>query len=197
MVDPDRYAVVVERGGRLRADAARNRDRVLRTAREAIADGDLSLPLNDIARRAGVGVGTVYRHFPTPRALLESAVEDALRGLLTEAEQADEEPDPWTGVERLLRALIDLQLSDAGAGEVLASTEDSQPWVTQLKHDLDHLAERMLARVRKAGQIHASVKSEDVRLLLCGVGYAAGRGTGDPRTRAHRYLRVVLDGLRT
>jgi AcrR family transcriptional regulator len=197
MTHPVEYAAEVERDGRLRADAARNRERVLRTAREAMAEGDLSLQLNDIARRAGVGVGTVYRHFPTPRALLESAVEDALRALLTEAERAGAEPDPWTGVERVLHTLIDLQLTDAGAGEVLASTEDSQPWVTQLKHDLDRISERLLARVRKAGLIQASVESEDLRLLLCGVAYAARSGTGDPRVRARRYLTVVLDGLRT
>jgi AcrR family transcriptional regulator len=162
-----------------------------------MAEGDLSLQLNDIARRAGVGVGTVYRHFPTSRALLESAVEDALRALLTEAEQADVEPDPWTGVERVLHALIDLQLTDAGTSEVLASAEDTQPWVTQLKHDLDHIAERLFARVGKAGRMHASVESEDLRLLLCGVAHAARSGTGDPRARARRYLTVVLNGLRT
>src|SRR3954471_14481645 len=82
----------------LRADAARNRDLVLRTARESMAGGDLALQLNEIARRAGVGVGTVYRHFPPRQVLLGALVEERLLDLVAAARLAGTADDPRDAV---------------------------------------------------------------------------------------------------
>ncbi|MEV6710079.1 TetR/AcrR family transcriptional regulator, partial [Micromonospora wenchangensis] len=108
----------------LRADAARNRDRVLATARALVAEGDLSLQLNDIARRAGVGVGTVYRHFPTRRALLEALAADAFAALLDQAQTASRDDDPWAGLQRLLRSILLGQLTEPTLAEVLSTSPD-------------------------------------------------------------------------
>src|SRR5487761_1103632 len=82
----------------LRADAARNRAQVIEVARQQVATGDLTLPLNAIARLAGVGVGTVYRHFPTRQALLEALVADAFAELIDVSRAAAAEPDPLDGL---------------------------------------------------------------------------------------------------
>lgn len=180
-----------------RVDAARNRDRVLAAAREAVARGDTSLPLNELARRAGVGVGTVYRNFPTRQALLEALSEDRLRALLTEAGTALAEADPRTGLERLLRTALAVLASDEGFAEVLAAPRrDTGGAVAGLRSRFDRAADDLIARARDAGALRPGLDAEDLRLLLCGVAHAARNGDGDTADDAERYLAVVIDGLR-
>jgi AcrR family transcriptional regulator len=120
----------------LRVDAARNRAQVLEVARELLAAGDATLPMNTIARLAGVGVGTVYRHFPTRQALLESAVMGSFEQLLAEARAAAADDDPGAGLERLLRYGIRRQLSDVGLAAVLRSSESACARTSRLRADL-------------------------------------------------------------
>ncbi|MFC5941748.1 TetR/AcrR family transcriptional regulator [Micromonospora harpali] len=180
-----------------RADAARNRDRVLATARLAVASGDLTLQHNDIARRAGTGVGTVYRHFPTRRALLEALAEDTFTALLDDARSARHHDDPGTGVEILLRALLTRQLADPAFAEVIAGEpeQDADPGTTARRAELGELARAVLDDARRAGTLRPDLTEDDLRHLLCGVAFAVRIGDG-PDERADRYLRVLLDGLR-
>ncbi|MFF5566945.1 TetR/AcrR family transcriptional regulator [Streptomyces sp. NPDC012623] len=96
-----------DRSGALRADAARNRVRVLRIARERIAAGDESLQLNAIARLAGLGTGTVYRHFPNRHALMEALSAERFSELVEEARAAAVEEDILAGLRRLLRFTLE------------------------------------------------------------------------------------------
>ncbi|MFC8851082.1 MULTISPECIES: TetR/AcrR family transcriptional regulator [unclassified Micromonospora] len=179
-----------------RADAARNRDRVLATARLAVASGDLSLQHNDIARRAGTGVGTVYRHFPTRRALLEALAEDTFTALLDDARAASRH-DPGTGVEILLRALLTRQLTDPAFAEVIAGEpeQDADPGTTARRAELGELARAVLDDARRAGTLRPDLTEDDLRHLLCGVAFAVRIGD-EPDERAERYLRILLDGVR-
>ncbi|MFI1920478.1 TetR/AcrR family transcriptional regulator [Nocardia sp. NPDC020380] len=182
---------------RLRADAARNRDQVLEAARAAVDDGDMSLMLNEIARRASVGVGTVYRHFPTPRHLLEAVVTDRLTALVGEAEDAATDSDPWNSLQRLTRATISHLLADAALAEVLGAANDADTQTTQLKYALATIADAILDRTRQDGHIRTDVDADDFRRLVCGIIYAARLGDGDPGPRADNYLSITLAGLRT
>ncbi len=180
----------------LRADAARNRARVLAAARAALAGGDTALPLNEIARRAGVGVGTVYRHFPNRQALLEAVVDEQFDRLLEQARSAEADPDPGAGLARIVRAAVLMEIGDAGFAEVFAAPDDADAGTAAKKAELAATCERVLARACATGAVRPDLTPADVQRLVCGIGYAARLGGGDPRDRAGRYVDLVVAGMR-
>lgn len=180
----------------LRADAARNRERVLAVARDAVAAGDASLALNEIARRAGVGVGTVYRHFPTRQALLEAVAGDPLDQLLEQARAAAAEPDPLVALTRLVRAAVVVETGNAGFAEVLTAAHAADAATGVRKAELYAAAERVLERARASGAVRADLDAGDVQRLVCGIGYAARLGEGDRDERVDRYTDVLIAGMR-
>ncbi|MCF3131147.1 helix-turn-helix transcriptional regulator [Streptomyces olivochromogenes] len=182
-------------GPALRADAARNRARVLQVAREQLAAGDDSLQLNTIARLAGVGVGTVYRHFPNRHALVEALSAERLRELLDEAQAAAATENALTGLHRLLGFTLDRALDDPGFAAVLESANDAEAQTSQMKAELDRAVADLLDRARLSGAIRAGIEAEDVRRLLCGIEHAVRTGDSDA-ARRELYLDVLLEGLR-
>ncbi|WP_436758576.1 TetR/AcrR family transcriptional regulator [Streptosporangium sp. V21-05] len=184
-----------ERGTPLRADAARNRERVLRVAREQLAAGDDSLMLNTIARLAGVGVGTVYRHFPNRHALLEALLAERFQQLVREAQAAAADEDPLAGLHRLLRFTLGRALDDAGFAAVLGSASDADARTSAMKAELDRAVAELLDRARRAGAIRHGIEADDVRRLLCGIEHAVRSGDNDAGY-AEIYLDVLLEGLR-
>ncbi|GAA0968273.1 TetR/AcrR family transcriptional regulator [Acrocarpospora macrocephala] len=179
----------------LRADAARNRARVLQVAREQLAAGDDSLQLNTIARLAGVGVGTVYRHFPNRHALLEALSAERFQQLVSEAQVAAADENALTGLHRLLRFALARALDDAGFAAVLESASDADARTSAMKAELDRAVADLLDRARHAGAIRHGIEADDVRRLLCGVEHAVRSGDGNPKY-AELYLDVLLEGLR-
>ncbi|WP_106403795.1 TetR/AcrR family transcriptional regulator [Actinocorallia populi] len=181
----------------LRADAARNRERLLETARLAVDAGDLSLQLNDIARRAGVGVGTAYRHFPTRRALLEALADPAFTALLHDARAAGRHHDVGSGVEHLLRALLTRQLNDPAFFEVISTgpEEDADPRTTEHREEFGQVARAAIERARRTGAVRAGLTDADLHNLVCGTVFALRLGQ-DPQSRVDDYLRVLLNGIR-
>jgi AcrR family transcriptional regulator len=181
----------------LRADAARNRDRVLATARLAVAAGDLSLQLNEIARRAGMGVGTVYRHFPNRRALLEALADPTFTALLDDARAASRHDDVWTGVRMFLRALLVRQLADPAFCEVISTSRelDEIPDTTDHRDAFDELARTVLGRARRAKALRRDLTDQDLHHLICGTAFALRLDSG-PSNRVDRYLQTLLDGIR-
>ncbi|WP_367131903.1 TetR/AcrR family transcriptional regulator [Saccharothrix sp. HUAS TT1] len=182
-------------GTPLRADAARNRERVLEAARSRLASGDDSLQLNAIAKLAGVGVGTVYRHFPTRHALLEALVAERFRRLVERAREVAADPDPARGLRALLRHTLDLSLADPGFAAVLESADRAGAPTSALKAELDQAVTPLLDRAREAGAVRSDVVADDVRRLLCGVEHAVRSGDDDPRY-AELYLDILVAGLR-
>lgn len=182
----------------LRSDAARNRDQLLATARSAMAEGDLTLQLNDIARRARMGVGTVYRHFPTRRALIEALAESTFTTLVEEARSASRHDDAWTGVEVLLRALLLGQLSDPAFNEVMSTgpDQDTSAQTTAHRAEFRAAACAVVERARQSGALRPDLTDDDLHHLACGTTFALR--IGDGRTeRIERYLRVLLNGIHT
>jgi AcrR family transcriptional regulator len=173
-----------------RADAKRSRARILDVAR---ACDPAQLRLNEVAKRAGLGVGTVYRHFPSVHALIEAVVSDDLVAYRELARAAAAEPDPSVALELLVRRGLALQLVDGGLQAVLLAAEDGNAEVAALKSDLRRLTESLLTAARDAGGVRADLTVERLLHLVCGVEHAVRMsGTEDPAF----YIDTLLAGLR-
>lgn len=181
-----------------RKDAARNWQRIVDTARQLVDEGT-PLQLNDVARRVGVGVATVYRHFPTPEVLMETVAAPGLEALVARAEQALTEDDAWQSLADFLDATLVALLSDPSITIVRAAPEHVMPRTTELADTLDSLAGRLLERADAAGAVRSVVTWEDLRPFMCGIAHAASIRAGDQEARlasGRRYLGVMLRGLR-
>ena len=181
-----------------RKDAARNRQRIVDVARDLVDNGT-PLQLNDVARRVGVGVATVYRHFPTPEALMETVAAPGLEALIARAEQDLAEQDPWNALAGFLGATLEAQLTDPSLTIVRAAPERVLPRTEELTATLDALAGQLLDRTRATGAVRGMVTWEDLLPLMCGIAFAANIHADDQQARresGRRYLDVMLRGLR-
>jgi AcrR family transcriptional regulator len=180
-----------------RKDAARNWHRILEVGRRHLDEG-VPIQLNEVARAASVGVATVYRHFPTPEALVETVATPGLEALEKHAEQAMAAGDPWTGLRDFLFAAVDAQMTDAAHPAVFAAAADALPRTTELKQRLYRLSGTLLDRAQAAGAADPQLTPTDIAPLLCGVTYAASMHPLEQRAAtARRYLAVLLEGLHT
>lgn len=182
----------------LRRDAAQNWQQIVDAGRLLLRDG-APLRLNEVARAASVGVATVYRHFPTPEALLEAIALPALEELTAKAERALLHEDAWGAFAGFFVAGIDAQLADDSVQPVVAAGEHALPRTADLLDRLFAIAGQLLDRARAADVIRSDVTQADVTRLMCGVVFAAGvHPDGTDRSDLTRtYLDVVLAGLRT
>jgi AcrR family transcriptional regulator len=180
----------------LRADARRNRDRVLDAARECFAQQGLDAQMDDIARAAKVGVGTVYRHFPTKEALAEAIASDHFDRLAASARAALENPDPWDGFSEFLRSSGQDQAGDRALAEVMAAEPEVMCDAASRRPDLHEALAQLVQRAQDAGKLRRDLVPADVPMLICGVGRATLAGSKGPTMSPRRYLEIVLDGLR-
>ncbi|MHA6626987.1 TetR/AcrR family transcriptional regulator [Pseudonocardia sichuanensis] len=176
----------------LRADARRNRDRVLAAARRAFAEHGFAVPLDDIAAAAGVGPGTVYRHFPTKEALFEAVSLARVQELAADARSRADAADPGAAFAGFLDRVMEeadakRDLPDALAGAGAAGVAEA---VAEMRDALGAL----LSRAQDAGAARHDVSVSDLVALLKGLLHAV-RADPDPQLR-HRLLAVVRDGLR-
>ena len=180
----------------LRRDSARNRERMLAAARDAVANGS-PLQLNEIARAAEVGVGTVYRHFPSTEALVEAVVLPHFRRLLEDTQRGARQSDPWLRLTTFLRRALRLQLENAGFAAVVASQSSVLPETAAVKAELGGLFHQLLTAAIDAGCIRKGVQAQDINALLCGLVYAIQLAEGRRRARVlELYLGVLLAGIR-
>ena len=173
----------------LRADARRNRERILKAARAVFSAHGRDAHLEDVARRAKVGVGTVYRHFPTKDALLEALAREQFDLLTQWAQEAELEADPWAAFHAMIWRGAELQASDRALMEAVA---EFKPSVARQAEELHAAIERLMQRAQAQGTMRADASGEDVQLIMCGLGSVmqmSGEGW-------RRYLTVMLDGLR-
>lgn len=172
----------------LRSDAARSRARILDAARELAPE---EIRLNDLARDTGLGVGTVYRHFPTVTALLEALHRDALTELVDAARATVDAPSPGSAFLDLVRLVAELQISRDGLQTVLISPDPSDE-VRTLREELGSLASLALEAAIGDGRIRPDVSIEQIQRLICGVEHAVRLGDGSDR---ELLLDVLLAGL--
>jgi AcrR family transcriptional regulator len=176
-----------------RADARRNYEKVLAAARDAFAERGASTSLEEIARRAGVGIGTLYRHFPNRQALLEALYIDEVEEVCRVAAELDDARDPWEALsswfERFVRYIATKQ---ALASELLNYLDKDAPLFTSCRAVLFSAGEPLLQRAQESGVVRPDVSIGDVIQMVIGI---AKIPTTEPGQAEH-IVRVALDGLR-
>jgi AcrR family transcriptional regulator len=181
----------------MRADAQRNYARLLSAASAAFTEhGADDVSLEEIARRAGVGIGTLYRHFPTRQALLEAVYRDQVEILRARADELLESGTPADALAAWLRALMAFMSTKRSLTTVmLATLSKESELMTACSKVMKDSAEALVARAQAAGVIRMDVTSTDLIRLLHGVSIATERQPTDPG-QANRLFALVLDGLR-
>ncbi|OLT10676.1 TetR family transcriptional regulator [Actinomadura sp. CNU-125] len=174
----------------LRADARRNRELDLAAARETFAADGPDASLNEIARRAGVGPGTLYRNFPTRQALQAAVLADRVAHLCGRADELIATVPPAAALSGWLRAFLEHARSDHGLGGAVLS----EPPGLDCHQTILDAAERVLARAREAGAARPDVSAADTVQLVVGVALATGHGPDSGQ--GERLLGLVLDALR-
>lgn len=175
-----------------RADARRNYEKVLAAAREAFAEGGESTALEEIARRAGVGIGTLYRHFPNRQALLEALYVNEVDSVCRSAAELDG-GDPWEDLNGWFERLMGyFATKRALAHELLNYLDQDAALFKTCRASLYAAGEPLLKRAQDAGAVRADVEFPEVMQLVFGI---AKIPTSDPGQVEHM-LRIVLDGLR-
>jgi AcrR family transcriptional regulator len=186
----------VSTGRPLRADARRNRELVLEAARTAFAAEGVTVPLDEIARRAGVGAGTVYRHFPTKEALFEAVVLDRMQHLVAQARAGTTAADP----QAALFGFISLLISEAAPKKDLIDALDSagvdvSAAIAGLADEFRAETGRLLTQAQEAGGVRGDIGITDLVALLSGTILATQRHPGQ-RIDPQRAIAVLCDGLR-
>jgi AcrR family transcriptional regulator len=177
----------------MRADAQRNRARVLEAAKDAFAAEGLGVPLDDIARRAGVGAGTVYRHFPTKEALFEAVMLDRMRNLAEHASALADADDPGAAFFDFLRRMVtgaasSRDLADALVGKDLSNAS----LITTAKAELHRAGAALLTRAQQAGAVRSDLGVAGLMTLLTATTVALQENPADTDI----VVAVLCDGLR-
>lgn len=178
-----------------RADARRNRGKVLDAARKAFAEDGLDVRVEKVARKAGVGVGTVYRHFPTKEDLLQALADDRFAGLAEAARTALDDSDAWNGFSEFMRYSAEVMAGDRALSEAM----DQRPEMCgQAAEDVKllEIVGELIERAQAEGALRLDVVPEDVPSLICGLGRATRETEGRPSMSWERYLAIILAGLR-
>ncbi|UGY12202.1 TetR/AcrR family transcriptional regulator [Bradyrhizobium septentrionale] len=178
-----------------RADAVRNRERVLEAAKAVFSAGGSEASLEAVARRAGVGIGTLYRHFPTREALYEAVYRREVEQLGDLAEQLQSAPEPVDALRRWLRANVEFVATKKGMVAALALVAAGSSELHAYSFDrLTKAIGTLLARAVAAGAIRNDISAEDVLRALIGMCYMHDQPGW--QTTALRLLDVFVDGLR-
>ena len=180
----------------MRADARRNRERVLIAAEAVFAEAGLKAQVEEVARRAGVGVGTVCRHFPTKQDLVEAVLAARYESLLAEAEAAVAQPDAGAAFEDFVYRLADFQTRHRALAETMATAIDLPSSAEPTRLALRRAIATLVANAQAAGTVRSDVGPADITLLFSGVAHATAlAGDLQPMLR-QRHLAIILDGLR-
>ncbi|MCB0829342.1 MAG: TetR/AcrR family transcriptional regulator [Solirubrobacterales bacterium] len=179
----------------MRADARRNREKVLVAARELFARDGEGVQIEEIANHAGVGIGTVYRHFPTKGALLTEMVRTRFQRFTEIALAAEEIEDPYEAVATLFTESAIAVEGDAGFQLAMMGVEDLE-WegIEQEKAAFAAPASRIIERAVKAGAVRPDMSVDDIPMLMCGITSTMYFGPGGGEWRRH--LDLILSGLR-
>jgi AcrR family transcriptional regulator len=178
----------------LRADAQRNRDKIVCAARECFSEDGLDAQMEDVARRAGVGVGTVYRHFPTKDALVRALVVSQMEAMTARAPEflAEAERDAWGAFSGFMRACAGKHEGDRGLAQVI-STQPAESFIdVAMDTGLMRVTGQLLVAAQEAGVARRDLVATDVGLTMCGLS-AVLESFGEAGGR--RYLERILSGM--
>jgi AcrR family transcriptional regulator len=183
------------RGRAERADKARNRLRILAAASAAFAERGMETQMDDVAARAGLGVGTLYRHFATKEALMVALVERKFESILEVTRRGIDRPqgEPFEVFAEVMREGAEVAAADVAAQNALMRAGDGiwasvEPTLAELRA----ATQVLIDRAQQAGTMRSDVSADDVPMMMCGVSATMAVGDWD----WHRYLELVLDGMR-
>jgi AcrR family transcriptional regulator len=180
----------------LRSDARRNRERLVASARELFAREGVDVSVEEITHHAGVGMGTLYRHFPTKEELIDAVLEDAFAELVELAERAAAAEDPWAGFTGFLEEALARHAANRGLKDVVASSGHGRQRAQAIRTRIQPLLRQLVERAQEQGTLRSDFTPEDLPLVF----WTASRVIEMTATVApdhwRRYLGLVLDGLR-
>jgi AcrR family transcriptional regulator len=181
-----------------RADAVRNRERIVDAARELFAECGQATQMDDVARRAQVGVGTVYRHFPTKTALHGELMAAKFRHHADVARRWAQEPDGWTAFEGFLRETFAAMATDASLRQRMSWSEDGEAVATAERERgvLVEVVGGIIARAQAQGRLKVDFGTQDMPAFMCSAGSVIAAGRATPIVRADRFLELMIDSLR-
>ncbi len=179
----------------LRADARRNRAAVVAAAKRLFADQGLDAQMPDVAKAAKVGVGTVYRHFPTKDDLIAAMAAERFERLAERAREDLQNEDPWEGIADFIRFSAEIQAEDRGLCEVMGSRPEVMDAAAQAA-GLGELCEQLVERAQRSGDLRSDLAWEDIPMIACGLGRITQATMGPAAGRWPRLVEIILDGLR-
>src|SRR5690349_13924840 len=179
----------------LRADARRNREAVLAAAKRLFADQGLDAQMPDVAKAAGVGVGTVYRHFATKDDLIAALVVQRFERLAEKTREGLEMDDSWEAVCELIRFAAQIQADDRGLCEVMGSRPEMM-YAAARAAGLPELSDQLVRRGQRAGQLRRDLTWEDIPMIACALGRVTQATSGPATGRWPRLVEIILDGMR-
>ncbi|MEU6116168.1 helix-turn-helix domain-containing protein [Streptomyces sp. NPDC047117] len=180
----------------MRADARRNYERLLAEARTAFTERGTDTSLEDIARRAGVGIGTLYRHFPDRTALMGAVFQCEVEALLARARELGDAPQPCAALVEWLRAIITHASTYRGLSRALmAAPADESSGLARCSRPMREAGGVLLTRAQQSGAVRPDVDIRDLMQLTNGIALAAEESPDDPEL-ADRLLTLTLTGLK-
>jgi AcrR family transcriptional regulator len=181
----------------LRADARRNRAKLVAAAAAAFAEAGLEAQVEDIARRAGVGVGTLYRHFPTKDALVAALAEEHFARLADTVEAAlGEDGEAWECFAATIWRIAEAVAADVAWCEIVGGHPTAVQTASRGEHRLATAMSTLLERAQASGAMRADVTFADIGTIMCGFGHIAAAQRAGAGPDWKRYLDIALDGLR-
>nr|WP_294636659.1 TetR family transcriptional regulator [uncultured Rhodococcus sp.] len=180
----------------LRADAERNRRRIIDAARELFATRGIDITLDEVAAHAKVGVGTVYRRFACKENLIDGVFEQRLEDVLLIAQESLGIDDAWDGLAMLLERVCEGISADRGLNDVLMGTDEGRMGIARMRERIDPFIERIVLRARESGALRADVEVNDFFAIIAMVAAAAELSCVIEPSNWRRYFTIMLDGLR-
>jgi AcrR family transcriptional regulator len=185
----------VTTGKSLRADARRNRERILDVATKVFATEGLNVPIDEIANRAGIGIGTVYRHFPTKEELIEAVVFSFKQRLIEKAKEMLEHDDPGPAFFNFLSLTVREGTGNKALIAALSNADaDIHRPLSGISLDFRNALWKLLNRAQQAGSVRNDIQVTDITAILFGV--MRTLENNDDSGLSERILSVVCDGLR-
>ncbi len=180
----------------LRRDAERNRQRILAAAAEVFTERGLDATLDDVARAAGVGVGTVYRRFPDKDSLVSELFRDRIDALVTVAEEACEATDPWRGLVDFLEYIASAMAGDQGLRQLMMFGTYDRDQVCYARDRMRPVMTRLVERAQASGDLRADFQATDVKMIAFMLASIAEYAAAVIPQVWRRYLAMLVDGLR-
>jgi AcrR family transcriptional regulator len=180
---------------KMRSDATANSQHLLAVARETFAADGLDVPVREIARRAGLGVATVYRHFPTRSDLLAAVLAERVEACTQDVRDALADDDPWRALAGTVRRFAERQASDHGLNAALLGTHEAGRAFADERREHSKALDELVTRALRAGVLRQDVTVEDVRVGLLAIASLPVRPTERTTVALRRLVNLLLAGL--